>query len=146
MISYVLSSSLIQISYYTADTYRVVQVRLVFSPITASTNSSQPPIYIYGQFFKFSSSYQEVVDGVEVFTPAQHSDMFVLNRHFRANGERMGDIICLTEVRECVELVPRFGAKMDDWLNCDNSLEISDSFYLNNFADKETFHAILSYQ
>ena len=58
----------------------------------------------------------------------------------------MGDIVRLTDIREVVELVPRFGAKMDDRLNENNSLDLPDSFYLNNFADKETFHAILSYQ
>jgi hypothetical protein len=64
----------------------------------------------------------------------------------RSNRERMGDIVKLTDIREAVELVPLFGARMADELNCDNSLEISDTFHLNNFADKETFHAILSYQ
>jgi hypothetical protein len=58
----------------------------------------------------------------------------------------MGDIMQLTDIREVVELVPRFGARMDEQLNCDNSLDIPESFYLNNFADKETFHAILTYQ
>ena len=58
----------------------------------------------------------------------------------------MGDIMKLTDVQEIVELVPRFGAKMDDALNQDNSLDLPDSFHLNNFVGKETFHAILSYQ
>jgi hypothetical protein len=105
-----------------------------------------PPIYIYGQFFKFSTLHQESVDGIDVFKPAPHIDMFLLHRHMRSNGQRMGDIMELTDVREVVELVPRFGAKMDDALNQDNSLDLPDSFYLNNFAGKETFHAILSYQ
>ena len=63
----------------------------------------------------------------------------------RSNRQRMGDIMELTDVREVVELVPWFRAKMDDALNKDNSLNLPDSFYLNNFAGKETFHAILSY-
>jgi hypothetical protein len=72
--------------------------------------------------------------------------MFTLNHHFRGNGNRMGDIVCLTDIQEAVTLVPQFGAVMDERMNCNNSLEISDSFYMNNFADKETFHVILSYQ
>jgi hypothetical protein len=72
--------------------------------------------------------------------------MFTLNRHVRGNGARMGDIIPLMDVREIVELVPRFGAVMDKRLTFDNSLEIYDTFFMNNFADKETFHAVLSYQ
>ena len=58
----------------------------------------------------------------------------------------MGDIARLIDVREIVELVPRYGTKMDGCLNSDTSLKLTDSFYMNNFADKETFHAILSYQ
>jgi hypothetical protein len=103
-------------------------------------------IYLYTEYFKFSGLHQVIVDGVDVFAPAPDIDMFLLHRHLRANGARMGDIIRLTDVREVVELVPRFGARMDDAMDCDNCLEISDSFFLNNFADKETFHAILSYQ
>jgi hypothetical protein len=64
----------------------------------------------------------------------------------RSNRQRMGDIVQLTDIREIVELIPRFGATMDNLLNKDSSLDIPDSFHLNNFADKETFHAILSYQ
>jgi hypothetical protein len=128
-----------------AETYRVIQVRLVFSPVNP-TDRSQPAIYIYGQFFKFSALHREASDGVDIFTPAPHIDMFLLSCHVRANGEHMGDIISLTDVRECVELVPRFGTKIGDQVNHNNSLEVSGNFYLNNFADKETFHAILKYQ
>ena len=81
-----------------------------------------------------------------VVIPAPNIDMFVLNYHRRLNGSRMGDIYLLTDIREIVELVPRFGSKMDDCLDCDNLLEISENFYMNNFANKENFHAILSYQ
>jgi hypothetical protein len=129
-----------------ADGYRVVQLWLIFSPVTVLTGHLQPPIYIYGQFFKFSNLYRELVNGVDIFTPMPHIDMFTLNRNTRVNGERMGDIIRLTDIREIIELVPRFGTKMDKQLNCDNSVKIPDTFYMNNFADKETFHAILSYQ
>jgi hypothetical protein len=128
-----------------ADTYRVIQVKLIFSPPTASTTDT-PSIFIYGQFFRFSPSHREVFNGTDIFTPAPNINMFVLNRHSRANGTRMGDIVCLTDVREIVQLVPRFGSQMNLNLNCDNSLEFTDSFFLNHFADKETFHAILSYQ
>ena len=127
------------------EAHKVVQVRLIFSPITPN-DGSKPPIYFYGETFKFSSLYRTTVDGVDVFAPAPNVDMFVLNCHTRSNGSRMGDIFHLTDIREVVELVPQFGLKMDNQLNCDNSLEIPDAFYLNNFTDKENFHAILSYQ
>ena len=38
------------------------------------------------------------------------------------------------------------GAKMDSQFNSNTSLNLAQEFYLNNFANKNTFHAILSYQ
>ena len=108
--------------------------------------STPQSIYLYTEYFKFSTSHKETVDGTDVFVPAPDINMFLLHCHLQANSTQMGDIVKLTDVRKIVELVPRFGAHMDDDLNCDNSLELPDSFYLNNFADKETFHTILSYQ
>jgi hypothetical protein len=111
-----------------------------------STLPIPPVIYLYTKYFKFSGLHKVVVDGVDVFAPAPNIDMFLLHRHLRANSMRMGDIIRLTDVCKVVELVPRFSARMDHAVDCDNCPETSDSFYLNNFADKETFHTILSYQ
>jgi hypothetical protein len=53
----------------------------------------------------------------------------------------MGDVVPLTDVCE-VELVPQYGSKMDSRLNANTSLELAENFYLNDFADKETFRAI----
>ena len=39
-----------------------------------------------------------------------------------------------------VEIFPVFGAVMDRQINCHNSLELPDLFYLNNFLDKEMHH------
>ena len=126
-----------------------MQVQLIFSPVYpqyVAGDNSKPPIYFYGESFKFSTLHQEDVDGTDVFKPAPYIDMFLLNRHIWSNGWCMGDIIKLMDIREIVELVPRFGTRMDDGLNCDNSLNLPNSFYLNNFSDKDTFHTILTYQ
>lgn len=124
-----------------------MQIRLIFSPvITRQQPHSTLPIYLYGEFFRFSPQYQETVAGINVFAPAPGIDMFELHRHRRANGNPMAEIVRLTDVREFVQLVPVYGHIMDNRLNCDNSLDLSEKFYLNNFASKDTFHAILSYQ
>jgi len=115
-------------------------------PTGPAARNSVPPIFFYREFFKFSSLHRDTVDGNDVFKPAPDIDMFLLHQHMRSNGQRMGNIMQLTDVREIVELIPRFGVKMDNLLNKDSSLDIPDSFHLNNFADKEMFHAILSYQ
>ena len=65
----------------------------------------------------------------------------------KRNGNTpMCDVIPLMGVREIVQLVPVFGAKMDTQFNSNTSLDLMQEFYLNNFANKNTFHTILSYQ
>ena len=90
--------------------------------------------------------HHTVIDGKEVYGPAPHNNIFVINCHYRNNSLCVSDVFSLTDIREVVDLVLKFGEEMCHDLNCDNSLEICDTFYLNNFADKETFHVILSYQ
>jgi len=51
----------------------------------------------------------------------------------------------MDQILEVVELIPKHGLHADLDLNCDNLLE-GNTFYLNNFMNKESFHAILSYQ
>ncbi|KAF7980145.1 hypothetical protein HWV62_39591 [Athelia sp. TMB] len=126
---------------------KIVQIRMIFSPSNVPGNP--PPIYFYGHCFKFSNRYREPLpDGRIVYLPEPGIDMFVVERHYRAAGDRMGDIFQLTDIREILELVPCFGDEAPKDLNCNNSLESQDigSYYINNFSDKETFHAVLSYQ
>lgn len=122
-----------------------MQICCIFQPVYSGA-LKPADIYIYGESFKFSPLHREIVDNLEVFVPEPITDMFVVNRHFRSNGKRMGDILKLTDIREFVELVPKFGKKMPPGINSDNSLEVMKSFYVNHFSGKETFHAILSYQ
>lgn len=58
------------------------------------------------------------------------------------NGERMrmGDVVAMSDVLHPVDIIPVFGAVMDRRINCNNSLELPDTFYLNNFSDKEMHH------
>lgn len=119
---------------------------MVFSPITA-VNHGQPPIYFYGHCFKFLPGNSETSpNGHTIYLPAPVIDMFVVEHHKRANGDRLGDIFKLEDIREILELVPRYGQKVPAGVTCNNSLEVMDSFYINNFSDKEMFHAVLSYQ
>lgn len=57
----------------------------------------------------------------------------------------MGAIIPINRILQVVDLVPKHGKFVDPNLTSDNSLEGND-FYINNFSNKENFHAILSYQ
>ena len=123
----------------------MIQVRLIFQPVTVEESA---PILLYGDFFKFSPDHMNVSDNGDVFVPADGIDMFILLRHRRGDGRRMGDIVNLNTVIQVVDLIPRFGTMADRSMTCNTSLDsdFTEAFYLNHFATKENFHAILSYQ
>jgi hypothetical protein len=123
-----------------------MQVRLILQPIL-STSIRPNPILFYGERFQYSPQHiLTTLDGGQVYVPEPGIDMFVVSRHLRSNGLRMGDIVEIQNVQQVVQLVPKFGKYADAALTKDNSIEIGREYYINSFADKETFHAILSYQ
>jgi hypothetical protein len=124
----------------------VIQVRLIFQPVTVEKSA---PTLLYGDFFKFSPDHMNASNnGDVIFLPADGIDMFILLRHRRGDGRRMGDIVSLDAVVQVVDLIPQFGTTADRSMTCNTSLDsdITEAFYLNHFATKENFHAILSYQ
>ncbi|KAL4065534.1 hypothetical protein V8B97DRAFT_2025692 [Scleroderma yunnanense] len=125
-----------------AERYLVAQVRTILQPITSPAS---PPL-IYVNFFNFSNMYYTIVDNVRVVSPAPKIEMFLVHRCFRSNGTPLGDIIPLDNVRHPIQLVPKFGVDAPRNMTCDNTLDVGREFYINSFADKETFHATLSYQ
>jgi hypothetical protein len=127
----------------------VIQVRLILQPVTVEKSA---PILLYGDFFKFSPDHinHDVSNdsGDDIFVPADGIDMFILLRHRRGDGRRMGDIVSLDTVIQVVDLIPQFGTMADRSMTCNTSLDsdLMEAFYLNHFATKENFHVILSYQ
>lgn len=126
--------------------FKVVQIRTIFRPLHAAA-SDPGEIYFYGESFVFSSANKGFNEaGEEVFIPEFGIDMFVVNRHLRNDGTRVGDVFKLVDICEFVELVPKYGKTMPEHINSDNSLELMQSYYINHFSSKEVYHAILSYQ
>jgi hypothetical protein len=122
-----------------------MQVRIVFKLIFVDNRPA--PILFYGEYFQYSTRHTENnIDGQSINIPEPGIDMFSVHRHFRSNGTRMGDVLPLQNIQQIVQLIPKFGAVADPAFTMNNSAEIGREYYLNNFADKETFHAILSYQ
>ena len=60
----------------------------------------------------------------------------------RTNGERLGDVIPVSQLRSYINLIPRFGALADARLTEFNSLEHSREFFLNKYFDKNTMFAL----
>lgn len=55
---------------------------------------------------------------------------------------RCGGVVPLTSVTHAVELIPEYGEKVDEKISSAICLESYDRFFLNNFADKESYHTL----
>ncbi|KAG1816283.1 hypothetical protein EV424DRAFT_1325000, partial [Suillus variegatus] len=121
-----------------------LNVCAILQPIAEDPHLNQP--FLYVKYFNFSQSSVENIGDLCVVAPASVTDMFLVHRHLRLNQAPLGDIVPLDSVRQVIQLVPKFGAQIPPTMDCNNSLHLAHEFYVNNFADKETFHAILSYQ
>lgn len=53
---------------------------------------------------------------------------------------RCGGVVSLTDVTHAVELIPEYGNKVDERISSATSSESYDRFFLNSFADKESYH------
>lgn len=73
--------------------------------------------------------------------PEKHLKMFHIERDLRGGRRRFG-IVPLSLVALSVQLIPDFGEYAKEDVNCDNSLEIYDHFFLNNFSDDLSFMII----
>jgi hypothetical protein len=114
-------------------------------PFTAET---LPGHQITGQFLAYVRRYNVVPQR----DPANHTrqgmfpdpntDLFLLKRAMRSNGEMAGDIIPLNQLRSLVDVAPRFGKKANPRLTNTNSLSFATEFWLNKYFDKELFYAL----
>ena len=68
--------------------------------------------------------------------------MLVLKRVTHTNGERLRDIIPVSQLHSYINLIPRFGTVADARLTPLNSLEHSREFFHNKYFDKNTMFAL----
>lgn len=123
-------------------------IRLIFCVTQPCHSTGNRQAFIYGDFFRFTGATGSDDQGGKTSLPVKHINMLSLRQHLRMDvGQTpISEIIALTNVLEIVQLVPRFGAVINKGWNCNNSLAKAKEFYLNNFANKNTFHAVLTYQ
>ncbi|KAG1870896.1 hypothetical protein F4604DRAFT_2017171 [Suillus subluteus] len=117
----------------------VGQVRLIFQPTVRRSSNLELPSYLsdpllYVQFFRFVSC------------PDDHPKlaMWTVERAYRqdenGNRHREGGVIQVTDVTHAVELIPVHGEAVAKGVSSATCLESYDCFFLNNFADKESYH------
>ncbi|KAG2028984.1 hypothetical protein BDR03DRAFT_988058 [Suillus americanus] len=119
----------------------VAQVRLVFQPkvprssdLVLPTHLSSPLLYI--QYFDFIANPNDRPE-LAMWTVERS---YVVDQH----GERYrrGGVVLLTDVTHAVELIPEYGDKVNKNVSSATCLESYDRFFLNNFADKESYHTL----
>jgi hypothetical protein len=74
--------------------------------------------------------------------PEPNSGLYLLKRAKRANGEEIGGIIPLDQLRSLVDIAPRFGERADPRFTNASSLTYATEFWLNKYFDKELFYAL----
>ncbi|KAG1908658.1 uncharacterized protein F5891DRAFT_937178, partial [Suillus fuscotomentosus] len=63
---------------------------------------------------------------------------YVVDQH--GKHYRCGSVVLLTNVTHAVKLIPEYGEKVKKDISVMTCLESYDWFFLNNFADKESYH------
>ncbi|KAG1907062.1 uncharacterized protein F5891DRAFT_940310 [Suillus fuscotomentosus] len=116
----------------------VAQVRMVFGlskkgpPLPAELDQ----IFLYVQLFEVVARPQ---DDVGVM-------MFRVKRRFVTGPDgtqvRVGMIIPLLDVTHAIELIPVYRDRANRAVDSSTCLESYDTFYLNNFSDKEWYHTL----
>jgi len=71
------------------------------------------------------------------------TQLHVLKRALRSSGQRLGDVIPVSQIRAYANLIPRFGQHADARLTASNSFKHSREFFLNKYFDKNSYFPLL---
>lgn len=120
--------------------YIACQMRCILAANTKDLSLkglTEPLIYVE----KFDwVEYERDANGTKLIKEANNIGMVRIIRSKGKggfDGNREAFITPLKNIRHFAELMPEFGAKADDRLTSENSVEILDSYYINKFADRE---------
>ncbi|KAG1798706.1 hypothetical protein EV424DRAFT_1474987 [Suillus variegatus] len=119
---------------------RITQVRLIFQPTLPRASDLVLPSYLshsllYIQYYDFVASPNDRPE-LAMWTVERS---YVEDQHSK---HRCGGVVPLTSVTHTVELIPEYGQKVDEKISSAICLESYDHFFLNNFADKESYHTL----
>jgi len=67
------------------------------------------------------------------------TQLHVLKRALCLSGQRLGDVIPVSQIRAYANLIPHFGQRADAHLTASNSFEHSREFFLNKYFDKNSY-------
>ncbi|KAG1870313.1 hypothetical protein F4604DRAFT_1881252 [Suillus subluteus] len=118
----------------------VAQVQLIFQPNLPRASNLVLPSYLccpllYIQYYHFVASPNDRPE-LAMWTVKRS---YVEDQHGK---HRCGGVVPLTSVMHAVELIPEYGEKIDENISSAICLESYDHFFLNDFADKESYHTL----
>ncbi|KLO07926.1 hypothetical protein SCHPADRAFT_944890 [Schizopora paradoxa] len=130
------------------NSHYVAQIRLIFSPFVRRprrgagvTNTRHLLAYVQPlKPARGTLSLQD--DGRFDHVPDDNIEMFRLVRDLNPDGSRVGKVVRLLEIWRPIDVIPVFGEECPEEWNRDNSVELATEFYVNSFADKETYQAV----
>ncbi|KAG2100377.1 uncharacterized protein F5147DRAFT_747111 [Suillus discolor] len=102
------------------------------SDLVLPTFLSSPLLYV--QFFHFVTNPSDRPE-LAMWTVER---TYTIDQHGKRC--RCGGVISLTDVTHAVKLIPEYGNKVDAKISSATCLESYDRFFLNSFADKESYH------
>lgn len=94
------------------------------------------PLGKTGAEWPWEDKFLVYVERFDSFGSDAASQLQILKCAKRTNGQRIGDVVPLSQVQAFAHLIPRFGPSADSWLTAYNSFEHSTEFYLNKYFDK----------
>ena len=111
--------------------YRLGQVRLIFQA---------GDVGIGNPFFERPLAYIQWFSKLWKKDPL--TNMFIILRQLDSDN-RLGEVIDVSRITQQVELIPRFGIRAPDEIDCNSSMELDHLMYsLNSFLDKEMYQAV----
>ncbi len=110
--------------------YQVVQVRMIFCPNVHSGHMLHGRHLAYVQWFTTPKG------------PQKDNNMYSVQCLLTSEGTCRGDVIDILSIAHFVQLIPRFGRSVSSIIDCENSMEIVKSYYINSFTAKEIFQTV----
>ncbi|KAI5985287.1 hypothetical protein EDD15DRAFT_2176081 [Pisolithus albus] len=114
----------------------IVQLRLIMRPLG---KAGEP--WPWGDcFLSYVQRFDIVPQAGALCDPS--TQVHILKRAMRSNGQRLGDVIAVSRIRAYANLIPHFGQCADARLTSFNSFEHCQEFLLNKYFDKNSYYPL----
>ena len=124
------------VSYISCSGHSVAQLHLIMQPI----GRSHDRWWWADRFLAYVQCFDVVPQATGYREPM--TQMHILKRATCSGGQRLGDVIPVSQIRAYANLIPHFGQYADPRLTSSNSYEHSCEFFLNKFFDKNTYYPL----